>query len=61
MNAAAKPQRSSRVAESRAVRVAVVGASSQIGQALLPHLKTAGYVAYRIGPTQQHGDDTTLH
>ncbi len=29
--------------------VAVVGASSKIGQALLPHLASAGYVAYRLG------------
>ena len=29
--------------------VAVVGASSQIGQALLPRLASAGYLVYRIG------------
>ncbi|WP_431064151.1 SDR family oxidoreductase [Methylotuvimicrobium sp.] len=38
-----------RVTELRAERVAVVGASSQIGLALLPRLASAGYVAYRIG------------
>lgn len=37
------------MAESRSERVAVVGASSQIGQALLPRLTSAGYLAYRIG------------
>ena len=35
--------------ESRAQRVAVVGAASQIGQALLPQLAAAGYVSYSIG------------
>ena len=37
------------MAGSRAKRVAVVGASSQIGLALLPRLASAGYVAYRVG------------
>lgn len=37
------------MAESRTEGVAVVGASSQIGQALLPRLASAGYVAVRIG------------
>ena len=35
--------------EPKAERVAVVGASSQIGQALLSRLVAAGYVSYRIG------------
>ena len=36
------------MAESRAERVTVVGASSQIGRALLPRVASAGYLAYRI-------------
>lgn len=42
-------QRESTVIESKTGRVAVVGASSQIGQALLPRLASAGYLAFRIG------------
>jgi uncharacterized protein YbjT (DUF2867 family) len=37
------------VTESRVQRVAVVGAASQIGQALLPQLAAGGYVSYCIG------------
>lgn len=37
------------MAETSAVHVAVVGASSQIGQALLPQLASAGYLVHRIG------------
>lgn len=37
------------MAESSNIRVAVVGASSQIGQALLPRLAAAGYISYCIG------------
>ena len=35
--------------------IAVVGASSQIGQALLPRLASAGYAAYRIGRENSNG------
>lgn len=42
-------QRESTVIESKKGFVAVVGASSQIGLALLPRLLSAGYVVYRIG------------
>jgi uncharacterized protein YbjT (DUF2867 family) len=37
------------VSGSGSLRVAIVGASSQIGQVLIPRLKAAGYVACRIG------------
>lgn len=37
------------MSESGSQRVAIVGASSQIGQALIPRLEAAGYVACRIG------------
>lgn len=46
---AAMPQRESTVIESNRGFVAVVGASSQIGLALLPRLLSAGYVVYHIG------------
>ncbi|WP_158558824.1 SDR family oxidoreductase [Rhodoferax lacus] len=36
--------------------VAIVGASSQIGEALLPKLLTAGYVTYCIGRKSKTGD-----
>lgn len=45
--------------ESRAKCVAVVGASSQIGQALLPQLASAGYVTYRIGRENRDAADGT--
>ena len=37
------------MSESGSQRVAIVGASSQIGQALIPRLEAAGYTACRIG------------
>lgn len=37
------------MSESDSQRVAIVGASSQIGQVLIPSLTAAGYLAYRIG------------
>lgn len=37
------------MSESGSQRVAVVGASSQIGQVLIPRLEAAGYLACRIG------------
>lgn len=37
------------MSESGSQRVAVVGASSQIGQVLIPRLEAAGYIACRIG------------
>lgn len=37
------------VIKAKTGRVAVVGASSQIGQALLPRLASAGYLTFRIG------------
>lgn len=42
-------QKESTVIKPKTGRVAVVGASSQIGQALLPRLASAGYLAFRIG------------
>lgn len=42
-------QRESTVIDSKTGFVAVIGASSQIGLALLPRLHAAGYVVYRIG------------
>ena len=37
------------MSESGSQRVAIVGASSQIGQVLIPRLEAAGYMACRIG------------
>lgn len=45
------------MAESRAERVAVVGATSQIGQALIPRLASAGYLAFRIGREDRSAAD----
>ena len=49
METVAKSHRGARLAASNVESVAVVGASSQIGQALLSRLASAGYLVYRIG------------
>jgi nucleoside-diphosphate-sugar epimerase len=57
-----KIQREFTLTEIYRERVAVIGASSQIGKALIPRLGSAGYLSFRIGRQYRDTiDDTTIH
>lgn len=49
------------MSESGSQRVAIVGASSQIGQVLIPRLEAAGYMACRIGREDKGAEGVTTH